>query len=86
MASEEKYNELHSFLKENKMQIRFMKKNGESRLMNCTLNPDLLPPVDPSVTIVHSDKYSKQVIRVFDLDKQAWRSFRIDSVSESKIL
>lgn len=62
--------------------VTFTKVDGSERVMNCTRDPSLIV-VDP----VDSEKPVKKVNRgetavaVFDLDKQQFRSFRVDSVT-----
>lgn len=53
--------------------VKFTKKDETERIMNCTLYPPRLPPVviDESKT---PRKVSPNVIRVFDLDLDEWRS------------
>jgi hypothetical protein len=63
--------------------VVFTKLDGTQRTMRCTLNSNLLPT--PVITEAASDtkpvrKQSDQVMVVYDLDKQAWRSFKIRSV------
>jgi hypothetical protein len=66
-------------LKSNVVMVSFTKANGEQRDMSCTLMPSKLPAID-----LKEDKKPRKenldVIRVFDLEKQAWRSFRVDSI------
>jgi len=80
------YHELKSDLKklllENILTVVFTKKDGTEREMRCTLKAEHLPIVEK-----HEDdeakkdkKQSDTSIAVWDLDKSAWRSFRIDSV------
>jgi hypothetical protein len=69
-----------------KITVQFTKADGTVRDMQCTLNPEHLPdlvttgPVDGIV--VESAKPRKapdpHSLRVFDVDKQEWRSFRFD--------
>jgi hypothetical protein len=58
--------------------VTFTKKNGEERVMRCTQNMDTIPsekhPIGTGVT------YTDNQVRVFDLDKSEWRSFRKDSI------
>ena len=78
-------NGLLTALSEGKVSVTFTKLNGEERVMVCTKQFDLIPEEHRA----KSDKPHKQsdeVIPVFDLDKQAWRSFRNDSVKEWKCL
>ena len=65
-------------LRENKCVVSFTKVNGEKRDMYCTLKGDLIPedkrPKDPNKT------YSEEVIKVFDLLKSEWRSFKVANI------
>jgi hypothetical protein len=65
-------------------EVVFTKANGEERLMECTLMEseipaEMLPKSDGNT----SDRpASTEVIRVFDVGINQWRSFRIDSVTQ----
>jgi len=65
--------------------VEFTKKNGDVRKMNCTNNLDLIPesehPSEDSARV-----FTEEVVRVYDVDAEGWRSFRVDSVNvlESK--
>jgi len=66
--------------------VTFTKADGTDREMRCTLNPDKLPavpvPTGPVDGIVKEAKERKKPdehsLRVFDLEKKEWRSFRFD--------
>jgi len=59
--------------------VTFTKKNGDVRDMKCTLREEKIPA--EHVPSSANGTYDKDTVRrVFDLDKQAWRSFRWDSV------
>jgi hypothetical protein len=75
----------HTFLKGNVARVKFKKVNGELRDMRCTLREDLLPPVIESATSKRQTDANDQVVAVYDLDAEGWRSFRIDSVIEMNI-
>jgi hypothetical protein len=64
-----------------KTTVGFTKVNGEKREMLCTLRPDLIPET-PVVEGAEKTKRKENpdVQAVWDLEKQAWRSFRFDSV------
>ena len=59
--------------------VVFVKKDGTERSMNCTLMADLLPPQEIKEN-AQPRKENEEVLAVYDLDKRAWRSFRIDAV------
>lgn len=67
-------------LKIKTVNIRFTKSDGSTRLMKATLQPHVLPEKPAHVTV--SRAQSDQVIRVWDLEKQAWRSVRLDRIQE----
>lgn len=54
--------------------IVFEKKDGSHREMICTLIPDLLPYV--SIQNMNESIRTNDFIPVYDLEEQAWRSFR----------
>lgn len=57
--------------------VVFEKKDGTERTMNCTLQQDQLPKSSATTrTVTVPDTQ----VRCFDVDKQEWRSFNIDSV------
>lgn len=70
---------LISHLRNGKVEIKFTKVDGTIRVMNCSLSPTLLP-VATQVTESTKRSTTPNVIRVFDIDKQAWRSFKIENV------
>lgn len=66
-------------LKENICRVDFVKANGENRVMNCTLNfsniPEEAHPKNDSV-----DTWPEGLIKVYDIQANGWRSFKVDSV------
>ncbi len=73
---------LKSLLEENVLSVLFKKKDGTNRLMLCTLKEDKLPKVE----IKESKKASNSnTLPVWDLEKNEFRSFRIDSILEYKM-
>jgi hypothetical protein len=82
---------LLSDLRSNAIEVHFTKVNGENRAMRCTLMPRLLPAsYVKSLEEQQSEKnfhnQNMDVIAAWDLDKGAWRSFRIDSVTYCQVL
>ena len=70
-------------LKVSTAEVTFKKVNGEIRKMHCTLDPRYIPaPVDREyLDEQHSKKENEDIVVVWDLQKGAWRSFRVDSVT-----
>lgn len=67
-------------LKERPVDIKFEKKDGSIREMKATLKSDMVISYEKK-----TDKekvVNEEVLAVFDLDKDQWRSFRLDSLKE----
>lgn len=62
-------------LRERTVNITFDKADGTERTMPCTLQEQQLPKTTASQQPV---KYNPDVCRVFDPERQVWRSFRWD--------
>lgn len=72
--------EMKSELKSHVRIVSFTKANGDRRDMTCTLLPEYLPKQDDSKVSRGSKKENPDTLAVWDVDKEAWRSFRLDSV------
>lgn len=69
--------------------ITFTKKDGTERVMRCTISESLVPqvlhetntdnPIDFPVA-KKERKINEDVMPVYDLESQAWKSFRWDSI------
>lgn len=60
------------------LRVVFTKADGTEREMRCTVSGELIPPEHiPKAT---DRSFSETAMRVFDLDLNAWRSFRWDSI------
>jgi|SRR5665213_40802 len=64
--------------------VHFTKADGSERTMRCTLLPEYLPELPP----LHVDKetVNEERLVVWDLEKNGWRSFRLDSIIDSWIV
>ena len=69
--------DLISILQNSVAIVTFVKKNGELRKMKCTLKEEVLPDL-----VGTTRKRNYDVLPVWDLEKNAWRSFRLDSIEE----
>jgi len=80
--------ELKKLLSENKLSVLFTKKDGEKRAMLCTLQADYLPVTDKKEgdEVKKVKKQSDENISVWDLEKNSWRSFRLDSLISYSII
>ena len=66
-------------LHEGETTVTFTKVDGSERVMRCTLNEAMLPPAEPTESTAER-KVNPNVVAVWDLDKEGWRSFKVDSV------
>lgn len=75
--------ELKSYLISGVVSVTFTKKDGSERIMRCTVNEQNIPgELLPKGT---GTKVTTEVQKVFDLEAQAWRSFRLDSVKTFQV-
>jgi hypothetical protein len=68
---------LKSLLQEGVVSVLFKKKDGTERRMTCTLSSQFLPHKEETLKPRHSNP---DVLAVWDMEKEDWRSFRYDSV------
>jgi hypothetical protein len=77
-------NKLVEQLKFGTITVNFTKKDGNSRTMECTLNPTFLPP-----SILKEDvgnkKENTNTISVFDVNAKGWRSFIVKNIKEVNV-
>jgi hypothetical protein len=80
---------VRSLLQKGPVTVVFVKADGTEREMLCTLSGDFIPtsawPTAPVDGILKESKKPRKEpdphsIRVFDLDKKEWRSFRFERV------
>ena len=77
---------IRGFLKTEVCNVEFIKKNGDPRVMHCTLVPEYIPT---AVETTHSKprnvSLDANLVTVWDIDVQDWRSFKLDSVKSFAI-
>ena len=78
-------NEIIEALTLNKCIVKFTKVNGEVREMPCTLREDLVPKYERKTPAKDATGKTPNVLSVWCLDKQEWRSFRVDNLLELRI-
>lgn len=64
----------------NGVRVVFSKKDGTDRSMLCTLAEGKIPTDKQPKTEPATGTTAGSAVRVFDIEKQEWRSFRWDSV------
>ena len=62
--------------------VVFTKKDGTEREMRCTLAESRIPADKTPQTKEEPTQTSGSALRVFDTEKQEWRSFRWDSIKQ----
>lgn len=77
--------ELKTSLRAGPLEVTFKKVNGETRVMTCTTNMDLIPPSSwPIGNNVQEEEQHRRNVRVYDINAQGWRSFIFDNIIEVK--
>ena len=79
-----------SLLQKGPVTVTFTKADGTDREMHCTLSWEHIPPRQQPQDVTEEQlkeskprkKPDEHSIRVFDLDKQEWRSFRFDRLQK----
>ena len=67
-------------LREGVINVKFTKKDGTERVMKCTLLENIIKPYEK--TTEREKKVNEDILSVWDVEKDAWRSFRFDSILE----
>ena len=82
MVTKEKLKDL---LQQNVLEIKFKKIDGSERVMCCSLNQEIVP-ISENKTPKKVKKDNDNVIAVWDLEKESFRSFRLDSLINYSII
>ena len=73
------YDSVVDQLREGIVKLSFVKlKDGQVRNMRATLNDKFIPEEQKPTQVVANEK--KETVRVYDLDVEGWRSFRLNSL------
>lgn len=80
--------EMQHLLTEYDCEVTFTKVNGEVRTMPCTLKESAIPtrPVDIASKSSEKRLRTLDVLSVWCLDKQEWRSFKVANVREVRVI
>lgn len=73
-------NYLKEILHQGTVTVNFIKKDGTERKLVCTLAANLLPPQTDLEEAVQKKAPNPDILAVWDLENEGWRSFRFDSV------
>ena len=75
---------LIDLLKNNTAKVTFVKVDGSTREMLCTLKEEIVIPYVNKTDVVRTPHLD--VLRVWDLEKSDWRGFKIDNVTNVEVL
>ena len=78
---------LRGLLNAQAVTVDFIKADGSLRTMRCTLNWDTIPEKERVKPVTESAAKPRktsdpEVFKVYDLEADAWRSFRIDRIKK----
>ena len=74
---------LKGILRQGVVTVVFTKKNGDERVMKCTLNGEHLPQIQKEATEVSEVRQTSNTsLAVFDVEAQGWRAFKWESVKQ----
>lgn len=76
---------IKDLLKQNVVKISFTKTDGADRTMLCTLKSDLLPVVETK-EVTKKKAENENVLSVWDIEKDAFRSFRLNALKSYTIV
>jgi hypothetical protein len=78
---------IRGLLKTEEITVTFIKKDGSERVMRCTTNPTYIMFKDPAIMESKKERKSNnEVLPVYDIEADAWRSFRYDSIKKVSII
>lgn len=77
---------IFSQLKSNVCEVIFTKVDGTERRMVCTLYESYLPKQIELEESIQNNSTPKTSISVWDVEKNGWRSFKIENVSSFKVI
>ena len=78
MATELSKSNIINMLQNGIVNVKFTKKDGTERDMKCTLLESMVKPYEKKTDKERS--VNDEILSVWDVEKDAWRSFRFDSI------
>lgn len=75
---------IRSQLNQSVMNIKFTKTDGNIREMICTLQESFIWPYEKKTDKVKPE--NNDTLAVWDVEKHAWRSFRLDSIISAVVV
>ena len=77
--------EIVEALSAHKCIVKFTKVDGTVREMPCTLREDIVPKYERKTPAKDATGKPQNTLSVWCLDKNEWRSFRVDNVLELRL-
>jgi hypothetical protein len=77
-------NNLTEKMSKNICVVSFLKKDGDTRVMSCTTNPSFIPMYKKKTDRVRPT--NAYVFSAFDLNRNAYRSFRLENILDVIVL
>lgn len=71
---------LQSMLRMGPVDVTFTKTDGTERVMKCTLQEGVVVPHTKTTERVKEE--NNNILAVWDMEKNAWRSFRLDTITQ----
>ena len=71
---------IQSELSKGPLLVTFTKKDGTLRSMKCTIAEWLVPQLEAADKTPRVVAENDNLVKAYDLEKQGWRSFNVDSV------
>jgi hypothetical protein len=81
--------QLKSQLNEGLVTVTFTQKNGEQRIMTCTLSADIIPHDQlpkPIAEGAESRKRDPNSLSVWDVNAEGWRSFIWQNITDVQVI
>jgi hypothetical protein len=79
-------NKLTELLKKKYVRVTFTKVDGSERKMTCTLHKDAVKAYETKTEKKTPKKDNPNLIAVWDVEKDSFRSFKLDSVKDYQVL
>jgi hypothetical protein len=76
---------LIDILKNNKVSVDFVKKDGSARTMSCTLREDLVVSYEKKTDKVKPASTDTDLISVWSVEDKGWRSFKMSTVKDIRL-
>ena len=76
-------NWLKSVLRDGEVTVTFEKNDRTERVMRCTLSENIIPiSTETTKAVVKKKEPNPDVLPVWDIESNGWRSFRFDSIKK----